>query len=85
MVPDKDTPNVTPIRPRPTDNGHLEIQFRQYLLKSGTQSIITSNDPMWNIRAYDNVVALHDGYVSYPLICALNQLVMDDVASEPRN
>jgi hypothetical protein len=85
MVPDKDTPNVTPIRPRPTDNGHLEIQFRQYLLKSGIQSIITSNDPMWNIRAYDNVVALHDGYVSYPLICALNQLVMDDVASEPKN
>ncbi len=85
IVPDKDTPNVTPIRPRPTDNGHLEIQFRQYLLKSGTQSIITANDPMWNIRAYDNVVALHDGYVSYPLICALNQLVMDDVASEPKN
>lgn len=85
VVPDRDTPNVTPIRPRPTDNGHLEIQFRQYLLKSGTQSIISSNDPMWNIRAYDNVVALHDGYVSYPLICALNQLVMDDVASAPRN
>src|SRR3979409_1357903 len=32
VAPDKDTPNVTPIRPRPTDNGHLEIQFRQYLL-----------------------------------------------------
>jgi len=85
VVPDKDTPNVTPIRPRPTDNGHLEIQFRQYLLKSGTESIITSNDPMWNIRAYDTTLAFHDGYVSYPLICALNQLVMDDVASEPKH
>jgi pimeloyl-ACP methyl ester carboxylesterase len=85
VVPDKDTPNVTPIRPRPTDNGHLEVQFRQYLLKSGTESIITSNDPMWNIRAYDTTLAFHGGYVSYPLICALNQLVMDDVASEPTN
>jgi hypothetical protein len=86
VVPDKSTPNVTPIRPRPTAvDGHLEIQFRQYLLKSGTQSIITSNDPMWNIRAYDTTLAFHDGYVSYPLICALNQLVMDDVASEARN
>jgi hypothetical protein len=86
VQPDRSTPNVTPIRPRPTAaDGHLEIQFRQYLLKSGTESIITSNDPMWNIRAYDTTLAFHGGYVSYPLICALNQLVMDDVASEPRN
>jgi hypothetical protein len=85
VVPDGDTPNVTPIRPRPTTNGHLEIQFRQYLLKSGTGSIITANDPMWNIRAYDTALAFHGGYVTYPLICALNQLVMDDIASEPKN
>jgi hypothetical protein len=85
VVPDQDTPNVTPIRPRPTANGHLEIQFRQYLLNSGTESIITSNDPMWNIRAYDTALAFHSGYVTYPLICALNQLVMDDIASEPKN
>jgi hypothetical protein len=84
VVPDKDTPNVTPIRPRPTDNGHLEFQLTQYLSRSGIQSIITSNDPMWNIRAGDSALAFHDGYVKYPLICALNQLVMDDVASEPR-
>lgn len=85
VTPDPDTPNVTPIRPRArTRDGHLEIQFRQYLLKSGTQSIITSNDPMWNIRAWDTTLAFHGGYVSYPLICALNQLVMDDVASEPK-
>jgi hypothetical protein len=86
VTPDADTPNLTPIRPRArTRDGHLEIQFRQYLLKSGTQSIITSDDPMWNIRAFDTTLAFHGGYVSYPLICALNQLVMDDVASEPKN
>ena len=84
ITPDADTPNLTPIRPRArTKDGHLEIQFRQYLLKSGTQSIITSDDPMWNIRAWDTTIAFHGGYVSYPLICALNQLVMDDVASAP--
>ena len=84
VIPDRDTPNVTPIRPRPTTNGHLEVQFRQYLLKSGTASIVTSNDPMWNLRAYDTTLAFHGGYVSYPLICALNQLVLDDIAAEPR-
>ena len=85
VIPDRETPNVTPIRPRPTTNGHLEIQFRQYLLKSGTASIVTSNDPMWDLRAYDTTLAFHGGYVTYPLMCALNQLVMDDIASEPKN
>jgi hypothetical protein len=79
-------PNVTPTRPRSNAvDGHLEIQFRQYLLKSGTRSIVTLSDPMWNIRAYDTTLAFHGGYVSYPLICALNQLVIDDIASEPKN
>jgi hypothetical protein len=85
VVPDSDTPNVTPIHPRPTAKDHLEIQFRQYLLNSGTESIITANDPMWNLRAYETALAFHGGYVTYPLICALNQLVMDDIASEPKN
>ena len=86
VTPDRTAPNVTPTRPRSNAvDGHLEIQFRQYLLKSGTQTIVTLSDPMWNIRAYDTTLAFHGGYVSYPLICALNQLVMDDVASEPKN
>jgi len=86
VTPDRSVPNVTPTRPRSNAvDGHLEIQFRQYLLKSGTRSIITLSDPMWNIRAYDTTLAFHGGYVSYPLICALNQLVMDDIASEPKN
>ena len=86
VTPDVSTPNVTPIRPRSNAaDGHLEIQFRQYLMNSGTRSIVTLSDPMWNIRAYDTTVAFHGGYVSYPLICALNQLVMDDIASEPKN
>jgi hypothetical protein len=84
IVPDRSTPNLTPIRQRPTSNGHLEIQFRQFLYNSGTQPIITRNDPFWNIRALDTTLAFHSGYVGYPLICALNQLVIDDVASEPK-
>jgi hypothetical protein len=86
VTPDRSVPNVTPTRPRSNAvDGHLEIQFRQYLLKSGIRSIVTLSDPMWNIRAYDTTLAFHGGYVSYPLICALNQLVMDDIASEPKN
>ena len=43
--------------------------------------IVQADDPFWNVRAFDTALKKHDGYVSYPLICAINQLVMDDVAS----
>jgi hypothetical protein len=84
VVNDASTPNLTPVRPRPVArDGHLEVQLRQFLYKSGTQPIITSNDPFWNVRAFDTTLAFHGGYVTYPFVCFLNQLVLDDIASEP--
>jgi hypothetical protein len=71
-----------PIRPRTSANlGHLEIQIRHGHLHGGIAPIVRANDPFWNVRAFDTALKEHDGYVSYPLICAINQLVMDDVAS----
>jgi hypothetical protein len=76
--------NLTPVRPRPTEKeGHVESQFRHGFNSSGMGPIVAANDPLWNIRAYDTALWEHSGYISYPFICAIDQLVMDDVASKP--
>jgi hypothetical protein len=81
---DQCQPNLTPVRQRAIwAAGHVESQFRHGLQKAGMDPIISANDPFWNIRAVDNGLHAHSGYVSYPLICAIHQLVMDDVASKP--
>jgi hypothetical protein len=85
ISPHPQTPNLTPVRPRTTKEGHLETQFRQYLSQAGTQSVVHANDPFWNVRAFDTVIDGHSGFVSYPLICSINQMVMDDIASKPPN
>jgi hypothetical protein len=83
---DESQPNLTPVRPRPTSaEGHVESQFRHGLQKAGMDPIATANDPFWNTRAVDTALHAHSGYVSYPLICAIHQLVMDDIASKPNS
>ena len=42
-------------------------------------AITRANDPFWNLRAYDTALARHDGYMLSSFICAMNQLVMDDI------
>jgi hypothetical protein len=77
-----DPPNLTPVRPRATvREGHVESQFRHGYLHSGMQPITRANDPFWNVRAFDTAMKRHDGYVSYPLMCAIHQLVLDDIAA----
>ncbi len=46
---------------------------------SGTAPITRANDPFWNMRAFDNALSRHDGYRLTSFICAMNQLVMDDI------
>jgi hypothetical protein len=83
-VEDKELPNLTMVRQRATwGEGHVESQFRHGLQKAGMDPIVTANDPFWNLRAVDTALHAHSGYVSYPLICAIHELVMDDVASKP--
>ena len=42
------------------------------------------NDPFWNVRAFDNALSRHDGYRRSSFICALSQLVLDDITGLPQ-
>ena len=41
------------------------------------QSVASANSPFWNVRATENTIAQHDGWASYPLWCALHQIVLE--------
>jgi len=45
--------------------------------------ITRANDPFWNLRALDDALAEHDGYMLSSFICAMQQLVLDDVTDIP--
>jgi hypothetical protein len=45
----------------------------------GTAATTRATDPFWNIRAFDDILARHDGYRFSSFICAMNQFVMDDI------
>ncbi|TPQ29857.1 hypothetical protein C2U70_28010 [Bradyrhizobium guangdongense] len=50
---------------------------------AGIQPVTRANDPFWNMRAYDDVIAEHSGYRLSSFICAVNQLVMDEPTRIP--
>src|SRR5215470_5066311 len=80
-VPPDHPVNVTPLRDRPTmGEGRLESRFRHGLAHSGMAPIVRGNDPFWNVRVFETGMRDHDGYTSYPLMCAIQQLVMDRIA-----
>ena len=54
------------------------LQFMHGFNLAGQQPIARANDPFWNMRALD-ALSRHDGYRLSSFICAMNQLVMDDV------
>lgn len=51
-------------------------------LNAGMAAITRANDPFWNVRAFDNALSEHGGYMLSSFICALNQLVLDDIAKQ---
>jgi hypothetical protein len=53
-------------------------------VNAGMAAITRANDPFWNIRAFDNALSEHGGYMLSSFICAVHQLVMDDAAIAPR-
>lgn len=55
------------------------MRFQHGLPFTGIAPITLGNDPFWNVRAFDNALSRHDGYRRSSFICALNQLVMDDI------
>ena len=58
-------------------------RFLHGLQLTGMAPITRANDPFWNVRAFDNALSRHDGYRLSSFICALNQLVMDDITGAP--
>jgi len=54
------------------------LEFRHGFKRAGMSPITRANDPFWNVRASDNAIARHNGYLLPSFICAINQLVMDD-------
>ena len=58
-------------------------EFTHGFSDAGMAAITRANDPFWNIRAFDNALAKHDGYMLSSFICAMNQLVMDNIAAAP--
>ncbi|MGB9367597.1 MAG: hypothetical protein WCE79_16435 [Xanthobacteraceae bacterium] len=76
-----DPPNLLALRDRPTlGGGRMESRFRHGLAHSGMAPIVRGNDPFWNVRVFETGMRDHDGYTSYPLMCAIQQLVMDRIA-----
>ena len=53
-------------------------------VSAGMLPVTRANDPFWNIRAFDNALSEHGGYMLSSFICAIHQFVLDDVASAPR-
>ncbi|MCC5992360.1 MAG: hypothetical protein JJT99_07525 [Rhodobacteraceae bacterium] len=47
------------------------------------RSVAPANSPIWNMRAYDNVISKHGGFQNYAMWCALSQMVLDNVAGGP--
>ncbi|MGH1572408.1 hypothetical protein ACRAWG_19130 [Methylobacterium sp. P31] len=64
---------------------HPAARFLHGLPLTGIAPITLANDPFWNVRAFDNALSRHDGYRLSSFICAMSQLVMDDITeSAPR-
>ena len=45
----------------------------------GTAATTRANDPFWNMRVANSLMPRHDGYRLSSFICAMHQLVMDDI------
>jgi hypothetical protein len=58
-------------------------QFVHGFVNTGRAAITRANDPFWNMRAYDNALARHDGYLLSSFICAMQQFVLDDITATP--
>jgi hypothetical protein len=63
------------------NEGFPALRFIHGFADSGIAPPTRPNDPFWNLRAFDTALAEHDGYMLSSFICAMNQLVLDDVTT----
>ena len=78
-----DSEDLAPASPGTVGGGAPTARFLHGLHLSGIAPITRANDPFWNVRAFDNALSRHDGYRLTSFICAMNQLVLDDITSDP--
>jgi hypothetical protein len=78
-----DSESLAPSSPGAVGEGKPAAEFVHGFALSGTAAITRGNDPFWNMRAFDNALSRHDGYRLTSFICAMNQLVMDDITGVP--
>src|SRR5260370_249061 len=71
-------PNFSVLKYR---GGIPAAQFMHGFNLGGIAAITRANDPFWNMRAFDNELSKHDGYRLSSFICAINQLVMDNITT----
>jgi hypothetical protein len=72
--------------PLPEENpraGSISAKIYHGFDLAGMAAITRPNDPFWNIRAYDDVIAEHGGFKLSSFICTVNQLVMDEPTRIP--
>lgn len=78
-----DSEHLAPSAPGATNEAPPAANFVHGFALSGTAAITGANDPFWDMRAFDNALSRHDGYRLTSFICAMNQLVMDDITGTP--
>ncbi len=74
-----DSEDLAPAESADPKLGRPAARFVHGLNLTGIAPITLANDPFWNMRAFDNALSRHDGYRLSSFICAMNQLVMDDI------
>lgn len=76
-----DSKHLASASDRTIGQGPPAAQFLHGFNLGGTAAITRANDPFWNIRAFDNELSKHDGFRLSSFICAMHQLVMDDITT----
>ncbi|KAB1078760.1 hypothetical protein [Methylobacterium soli] len=74
-----DSEDLAPAESADPSLGRPAARFLHGLTLTGIAPITLANDPFWNMRAFDNALSRHDGYRLSSFICAMNQLVMDNI------
>lgn len=78
-----DSDELAPVEGHTEKQGGPSAHILHGFVNGGQQAPMRANDPFWNIRAFDNALAEHNGYHLSSFICAVNQFVMDDIVGAP--
>jgi hypothetical protein len=65
-------------------DGKPALHFQHGYYPAHLPPITHGYDPFWNMRVLDDALTAHDGYMLSSFICAMQQLVLDDVTSISR-